>query len=401
MKNKKNIPHNTIKNILTRDFILGFLISFTFVITIFALIPALPIFLAKLGSNEAEIGILVGVYGGSSLVFRLLIGRILLKYSEKCVIMFGSVLSVFSFLSYIAFCPFWPFFFVRLFQGITFACIDTAVLTFIVKVIPQSNQTRAIGYFLLATNFALAVGPSFGMFLINHSNFTVFFLTCAGLSLCTFILSWRLKRPEISSIDKDTLVHGSFLLDRKIMVPALTGFFHQIGWGAVVAFLPLYAIRFGITNLGPFFSAIAIMIIAGRTLGSKILDIYRKEKIIPTFMFTSALAMLMLTFSKTMPMFILIGAVWGTGSAFLYPATIAYSLEYAGSSRGTAVSTFRAFTDLGLALGPIFAGIILPITGYHTLFLCLALIYIINLGYFQFYVMKTGAVAMQSSIKKV
>jgi MFS family permease len=96
--------------------------------------------------------------------------------------------------------------------------------------------------------------------------------------------------------------------------------------------------------------------------------------------------MILLSFSKTLPMFVLVGLLWGTGSAFFYPTSMAYAFDYADSSGGPAVGTFRALSDLGVALGPAIMGIIIPLTGYRTMFLCLALICLINLGYFQFYV---------------
>ena len=47
--------------------------------------------------------------------------------------------------------------------------------------------------------------------------------------------------------------------------------------------------------------------------------------------------------------------------------------------------------DLGVALGPMIMGIIIPLAGYRIMFLCLALICFINLNYFQFYVRKKGS----------
>jgi MFS family permease len=131
------------------------------------------------------------------------------------------------------------------------------------------------------------------------------------------------------------------------------------------------------------------MIIVGRA-GARIVDTYSKEKIILTFISTSMIAMILLSFSKTLPMFVLVGLLWGTGSAFFYPASMAYAFDYADSSGGPAVGTFRAFSDLGVALGPAIMGIIIPLTGYRTMFLCLALMCLINLSYFQFCVRKRG-----------
>jgi MFS family permease len=99
-------------------------------------------------------------------------------------------------------------------------------------------------------------------------------------------------------------------------------------------------------------------------------------------------AMIILSFSKTLPLFILTGLFWGAGATFFMPACMAYAFDYADSSGDTAVRTYQAFMDLGMALGPVVMGIILPLTGYRVMFLSLAFICFINMGYFQFYVRK-------------
>jgi predicted MFS family arabinose efflux permease len=373
----------SVRSTFSPDFILGFLAVFCFNTAIFILVPTLPVHLSRLGSREAEIGVLIGVYGVSSLFLRLLVGQALQRYPEKRVMMFGSGLLILSFLVLIFFLPFWPVFFARLLQGAAYACIDTAALAFMVNIAPPAHRVRAIGYFLLAPNFAMVVAPSLGMYLINQHVPPLLFLFCAGLSLCVLFFSWRLRKVRIMGSE----VTGSgVLLDRNMIVPAIIGFFHYFGWGAIAAFLPLYAVQCGIQNPGYFFSSMAVMLIAGRVLGGRVFDICSKEKIILTFMFTSAIAMIILSFSGVLSMLILVGVLWGIGSAFLHPATLAYALDYAGSSDGTAVGTFRAFTDLGVAVGPMVMGIIIPFTGYRAMFLCLAFIYLINLGYFRFYV---------------
>jgi predicted MFS family arabinose efflux permease len=393
MDNEENIPQHTIRNILTRDFVLGFLALFAYMFAFFALVPILPVYLARLGSSEGEIGVLVGIYSVSSLVSRLLAGGALARYSEKRVMIFAALLFAITFLAYIILRPFWPFLVVRLFQGVAFACLDTAALAFVINVIPPAYRAQGLGYFLLAGTLALALAPPFGMFIINQYSFVFFFLTCIGLSLCTFFFSWKMKAREIIKPDKNTPVHDSRFLGLKIIVPGITSFLHNFVWGAIVAFLPLYAIRCGVNNPALFFSAVGVMLIVGRTLGGWILDTCSKEKIILAFIFTSIVAVVILSFSKTLPMFIFVGLLWGTGAAFIFPASMAYALEYAGSSDGPAVGTFRALMDLGVALGPMFMGIMIPLTSYRTMFLCLALICLINLCYFQFYVRKRRHVA--------
>ena len=54
------------------------------------------------------------------------------------------------------------------------------------------------------------------------------------------------------------------------------------------------------------------------------------------------------------------------------------------------MGTFTAIGDLGIVLGPVIMGIVLRFTNYPMMFLCLALIGIINLNYFYFFVRKKG-----------
>ena len=130
------------------------------------------------------------------------------------------------------------------------------------------------------------------------------------------------------------------------------------------------------------------MLMSGRALGGKILDRYSRDKVILPCLLASMLSMGILAFSKNLPMFILAAVIWGTGNAFTLPSLMAYCLDRAGSSRGPAMATFTAGMDLGMTLGPVTMGIVIHLTSYPIMFLCLALIGGINIGYFNFFVRK-------------
>lgn len=98
--------------------------------------------------------------------------------------------------------------------------------------------------------------------------------------------------------------------------------------------------------------------------------------------------MILLAFSKTQPMFILVAVIWGMGHAFLPPSVVLYTLDRAGSSPGPAMGTLTAIMDLGMSLGPVIMGMLLHTAGYPIMFLCLALTCIVNLNYFYFIVRK-------------
>jgi MFS family permease len=378
-----------IPKVLTHDFVLLFFAQFTFSFVFQSLIPTLPIYLSRLGSNEVEIGLLVGIFFFCSLVLRPFIGKALLRTPEKKFMLTGSLLFALASLAYLLAPPFWPLLMVRVFQGIGFAFFHTASFTLIANISPETHRGQSLSYFALANSISGALGPSIGIFLINHFSFTLLFLACSGLSFCSLFITYRLGERQVVPLQDSSLDDG-FLLSRKALPPSVISSLSLFVWGALTAFFPLYAINQGVANPGLFFTTIAIMLILGRAVGGKILDLYSREKVILPCLFIYILSMVILTFSKTLAMFILVAAIWGIGNAFLVPALLVYILDRVGSSVGPAMGTFTAISDLGISIGPVITGIIIQSTSYPIMFLCLALIGIINLNYFYFFVRRKG-----------
>ncbi len=381
----------TKQKILHRDFIITFGAQFAFSSAYYILIPTLPIYLSKTGSREAEIGVLIGIFSISSLVLRPFIGRALLKIPEKKFAITGSLLFVFASIGYLLASPFWPFLIVRIFQGIGLAFFYTATFTLIANISPEAHRGQSLGYFYMALNTAFALAPYFGMLLINRFNFIVLFLVCTGLSLCSLLAVIKLKRRDDVSVT-NKYSEQQPLLSREALPPSVMAFLGNTIWGTLTAFFPLYALQCGVANPGLFFGIFAVMLILSRGLGGRILDLYSREKVIFPCLIANTLAMIILSFSKTAPMFILVAVIWGLGVAFLFPALIAHALDLAGLARGPAMGTFTAASDLGVGLGAVIMGIILRYTSYQIMFLCLALTGIINLNYFYFFVVRRNRV---------
>jgi MFS family permease len=130
------------------------------------------------------------------------------------------------------------------------------------------------------------------------------------------------------------------------------------------------------------------MFFLGRAFGGKILDLYNRNRVIPLLLTMSVASMVILAFSKNLPMFVLVGVIWGIGNALLTPAILAYILDRTGSSKGPAIGMYMLLSDLGLGLGPLMMGIVIRLSSYPTMFLSLALTGVINLFYFCFFVRK-------------
>ena len=375
------------RNIVTRDFVLCFFAQFTFTSVFHLLIPTLPIYLSRLGSTEAEIGVLIGSLFVSSLILRPFVGRALFKTPEKYFMMTGALIFALASVAYLFAPPFWPFLAVRIFQGIGIAFFYTASSTFIANISPEAHRGQSLSYFYLAFNISFALAPALGMFFINAFSFNLLFLLCLGISFASLFLTTRLRKSQTEP-EADSSKQNEPFLSRETIPTASMAFLAHIIWGALTAFFPLYAIQNGVANPGFFFAAYAIVLILGRSLGARILDLYSRETIILPCLTTYIISMMILAYSNTLPMFILVAVVWGSGNAFLMPTLVAYALDRATSSPGTVMGTYTAIGDLGVVLGPVIMGIILRFASYSTMFLCLAIVGVANLGYFYFFVRK-------------
>jgi len=369
------------QRILTRDFVLNFLAQFAFSFVSFILIPTIPVYLSRFEAKAGEIGFLVGVLSVASLIPRPFIGRALSTIPERKFMIAGAVLYILSSVAYLFAPPFWPFFIVRILQGVGLAFFSTASVALIANITSENRRGQTISYYFLSFNFAFALAPYFGMVLINEFSFTVLFLVCTALSLCTLLITLKLRKMQHVPIESESM-RNQPLFSREVLPSAIMAFLLNIIWGSLGAFFPLYALRHGVSNPGIFFAFVAIALILGRSLGGRLLDTYAREKVIIHCFIAIIISAVVLTFSTTLPMFILVAIIFGTGWAFLYPSLVVYAVENSGSARGPAMGTFMALADLGVGIGPMIMGLILERTNYPTMFIFLALIGVLNFLYF-------------------
>jgi len=225
------------------------------------------------------------------------------------------------------------------------------------------------------------------MLLINQFGFTTLFLVCTALSLSTLLITLELRKSPGVPTENQSVRNQPFL-NRDVLPSGIMAFLLNVVWGSLGAFFPLYALRHDVSNPGIFFAFIAITLIIGRSLGGRILDVYAREKVIIPCFVLIIVSIVVLTFSTTLLMFILVAAGFGLGWAFLYPSLVVYAVESSGSARGPAMGTFTALADLGAGIGPMIVGMILEWTNYPIMFLSLALIGMINFLYFRYTISK-------------
>jgi MFS family permease len=377
----------TTDKIFTRDFVLCFFCQFLFSFAFSALGPTLPIYLQKLGLMAEEIGLLVGIFSIPSMILRPFVARLLQRIPEKKFMIGGVVISALTTLAFIWVPPFWPFLFLRMLQGVGFAFFYTAVSILATGISPGMRLGQTIGYFYLSMNIPFALAPSLGIVVMNHFGFNVLFEVCTALYICCLLLIIQLGRRQ-DAPEKELPGQMEFALRPEGLHPCVLNVFTHMIWGALTTFLPLFALNHGVANPGVLFSALAGMLILGRALGGRLLDLYKRERVILPCLILYIFVMTLLVFSKNFPMLMLMSILWGTAHSLLYPSVMALAIERSGSSRGLILAVFTAAGELGVGLGPMIMGVVIQWTDFQVMFGAVVLIAVINLSYFYFFILR-------------
>jgi predicted MFS family arabinose efflux permease len=371
----------TAKTLISRNFVLAFAAQMGLMSVYQLLIPTLPLYLKRLGSSEIELGVLVGAMGISSVVTRPIVGKVLDKVGARLFLMIGASVYVVATAAYLLFPPFWPLLFVRILHGGAFGLFHTASTSYAVSITDTNYRARVLAYFALTMNFAGAIMPPLGVAVLNHFGPPHLFFLCLCVAVSMLVVTATLGRNHAAP-SIETTANGSSFLSRGAIPHSLVGFMALWVWASLTTFYPIYATNRGVANPGLFFTAMAITLIASRTLGGKLLDAKNKRVLVRLCLATSVLSMIVLSLSKTQPMFLLSGVIWSMGHAFLIPSLMTLAMERSNSAPSSIVATFYTVSDIGVFLGPLVMGVVIHYSSYPTMFFCLSLVGLGNLLYF-------------------
>src|SRR5690625_3810469 len=356
--------------IWTRDFILMCLGNFFIFLGFQMTLPTLPLFVKELGGSDQMIGIIVGVFTFSALLFRPYAGHALESKGRRFVYMFGLSIFVISvgslaFVSSIMF-----LFMVRILKGIGWGFSTTATGTIATDLIPPKRRGEGMGYFGLSGNLALAFGPALGLTLVGVISFKSLFLICGGLGFVAFLLSTVIRYKKVEESAHQTVTVKFDIFEKTAVQPSVLLFFITVTFGGIASFLPLYAAQKGIASIELYFLVYAIFLMVARTFAGKIYD---KKGHLYVFLPGTVLifvAMLLLSWLPSTLVMLIAAALYGLGFGSVQPALQAWAVDKSPDNRkGMANATFFSFFDLGVGLGAMVFGQLASLYGYHTIYL--------------------------------
>ncbi|TXL66542.1 MFS transporter [Cerasibacillus terrae] len=371
--------------IWTRDFILICIANFFVFLGFQMTLPTIPLFVKELGGSDQMIGVIVGIFTFSALIFRPYAGHALESKGRKFVYLTGLSIFIFSLGSFAFITSIGILLVMRLVQGIGFGFASTATGTIATDLIPPKRRGEGMGYFGLSGNLALALGPSLGLTLAGIISFKQLFLITAACGAIALILAFNIRYKKVEKAPEKAVPMKFDVFEKTALNPSILLFFITVSFGGIAAFLPLYATQKGVSGIEGYFLIYALFLMFSRLFSGRIYDLKGHLYVFLPGTILIFIALLLLAWLPNTFTLWFAAAIYGFGFGSVQPALQAWAVEEAEANRkGMANATFFSFFDLGVGVGAMVFGQLAFNYGYHVIYFTAAGSVMIAMLYYVF-----------------
>ena len=337
----------------------NFLLYFGF----WLLTPVLPFYLSEIfEASNTTIGIVLSCYTISSLCIRPFSGYFLDTFARKPLYLIAYFIFTLIFAGYMVAGLLTLFIIFRVIHGISFGMVTVGGNTVVIDIMPSSRRGEGLGYYGLANNLAMSIGPMFGLFLHSGgASYITIFSYSLGSCILGFLAATMVKTPYKPPVKREPIS-----LDRFILLKGLPAGFSllllSIPYGMTTNYVAMYAKQIGITaETGFFFTLMAVGMAISRLFSGRLVDKGMITQVISAGLYLVCICYFGLTAcgwlinwnsSFTIILFFLISLLLGIGFGTMFPAYNTLFVNLApNSQRGTATSTYLTSWDVGLGIG--------------------------------------------------
>lgn len=373
------------KSLWTKDFVCAFIANLFGFFSFYLLVPILPFYVTQeLGASESVAGVILALYTISALVIRPFSGFMVDMFARKPLYLICYALFTAVFAGYLIAGTLTLFIILRIVHGMAFGMNTVSGSTLAIDIMPSERRGEGIGYFGMASNIAMALGPMTALFLYANYSFHVIFATSFCASLLGLITILFIHAPrKIIPPQKEVLS-----LDRFILVKGLRGacvsMTIAIGYGVVMNYIGMYGQQLGMGSAtGMFFTLLAIGIVSARVLSAKLINKGYLDRVIYTGSLLLLIGFSTLIVHGTSTTFYICAVLLGLGYGYVAPAFQTMFINLAEHNRrGTANSMYYTAWDCGIGIGTASGSIIIEAVGFAGVFSMCLLAVLVSLVYF-------------------
>lgn len=368
----------------------NFLLFFGF----WLLMPVLPFYLAEVfQANKATIGVVLSCYTIAALCIRPFSGYLLDTFARKPLYLLAYFIFTAMFAGYLVAGTLTLFILFRIIHGVSFGMVTVGGNTIVIDIMPSSRRGEGLGYYGLANNIAMSIGPMTGLFLHDASvSYPIIFCCSLGSCLIGMLCASAVKTPYKPPVKREPISLDRFIL-LKGLPAGISLLLLSIPYGMTTNYVAMYAKQIDIqASTGFFFTFMAVGMAVSRLFSGKLVDRGKITQVIAAglyvvivsfFLLAACVYIIRWNSDACTVLFFLIALMLGIGFGIMFPAYNTLFVNLApNSQRGTATSTYLTSWDVGIGIGMLAGGYIAEISTFDKAYLFGACLTIVSTLYF-------------------
>jgi MFS family permease len=383
---KENV---SVKGALSWPFIRLYMLTLLYFSANSILNVIIPLQGEALGATNMTIGIIMGAYLLTTMVFRPWAGQVIQRYGPIRVLRIILIVNGLALLVY-SFMGLGGYLIARVLQGVCTAFFSMALQLGIIDAMPDEDRSQGISMYSLCSYMPGIFGPLLAIGMWRTGEMHAFTLSMVAIAILTGVVGFTasIHRAPEKKVEAASRGNPAILMRQAMGQLVRNPHLRRCGtlmltaslvFGAVTAFVPLYAPQINGGSAAVYLGIQAAVVVAARfLLRSRIPSDgkWSSRFVGGTMLMLVAASVAVGLAAAGGPALFYAGAVlMGTAQALLYPTLTTYlSFVLPKTERNVLIGLFIATADLGISLGGIVMGPVADLASYSSMYLICAVI---------------------------
>lgn len=369
----------------TRNFISISASTLFLFLTFYCLLVILPLYaLENLHGQKTDAGLVITVFLLAAILIRPIAGQWLGLIGKQRMLLGSLLLFLVANFMYFFTGSMLSLLVLRFLHGISFGIVTTACGTIVADLIPNSRRGEGMGYYAMAMNLAMVIGPFIGLTAFYNWGANTAFIISVTFAFFALILGGSLRLPKETgtTAPKTAVFNITHLFEASAVRISITAAFFSFVYASILSFVSVYAKEIGLEQASSYFFVVyAAVMLVSRPFTGRLFDTRGANVILyPAIVFFAG-GMLLLSMAHTSFMFLLAAACIGLGWGTMFPCFQTIAIQKAAPERrGVATATFLSIFDTGVGTGSFVIGLAAIHTGLSSLYSYCAILVLLGLG---------------------
>lgn len=342
--------------IWTPEFISIFCINIFIQMGMYMMNSLVSKFATHLGATPAIIGMIASMAGVTSLAMAPINGPAYDAFSKRKLLSLATGVTACVFALYSLADSVTMVMIARVLHGISSGCIIPLCLLLASDTLPEDKMSSGIGTFSLAQCTASALAPGIGLALAENLGFNKTFLIGAGMTFCSFLLTFLIKENKNAERKPFRISLGN-MISKRALIPGGVMFFVCMGLTCINSFIIVYADALGVSGIAIYFTIYSVGLMIFQPIFGRLADRFGITKIVIFGTVTYAIALLVISSARSLPVFMIAAALASLGYGALHPTMQSLTIQCAEEGkRGAASNTYYFCLNICMTIAPSVAG---------------------------------------------